>query len=114
LQANLSSTVRLLGEVGVLTDKDIQRIENALIGSRLSGTETIANKIEQTVKDAQMKLDNKIDQYQKLATSGVEALKSPIQEDATVKDKTSQLQAIQEQNAALLQTLNELKAAQGR
>jgi len=114
LQANLSSTVRLLGEVGVLTDKDIQRIESALIGSRLSGTETIANKIEQTVKDAQMKLDNKIDQYQKLATSGIEALKSSTQEGATSTDKTSQLQAIQEQNAALLQTLNELKAARGQ
>lgn len=114
LQANLSSTVRLLGEVGVLTDKDIERIKNALVGSRLSGTETIANKIEQTVKDARMKLDNKIAQYQKLATSGIEALKSPKEEAKTTTDKTLQLQAIQEQNAALLQTLNELKAARGQ
>ena len=118
LKANLSSTVRLLGEMGVLTDKDIERIQQALAGSLTSGTQTIARKIEQVVRDSNIKLNSQISSYQKLAKQGIEGLR-PLQEPTPTAtptaetDKAAQLRAIQEQNAALMQRLNELKAARG-
>ena len=118
LKANLSSTVRLLGEMGVLTDKDIDRIQQAIAGSFTSGTQTIARKIEQVVRDSNIKLSSQISSYQKLAKQGIEGLR-PLQEPAPTAtptaetDKAALAQRIKDELATVMQQINEIKAARG-
>ena len=118
----LPGIVRTLGDVGNIAIGEQKQILDSTMGSLLSGSESVAKRLNQLADYAENVVNYKIQNYSKVAEYGIEGLLStptptptpaPTAAPTAETDKAARLRAIQEQNAALMQRLNELKAARG-
>lgn len=98
------STARLFGEVGNLAQGEQERLIKATLGGRLSGTESVAKRLEALADIGTNIITNQLQTYQKAAESGLAGVLSDIQQTKTSpnveQEKLKILKDIQAQIAA--------------
>jgi len=78
MKSLVPSTARLLGEVGNLAQEEQQRLIDSTLGSELSGSQSIAARLEQLEKTAKDVVTKQMQAYQTVSASGADALLQQI------------------------------------
>jgi hypothetical protein len=77
------STVKMLGDTGALSEFDQQQVLKATMGGVLSGSQSIASRLNQLADMAETKTATALEQYKTAAEGGGDALLKALQQQST-------------------------------
>lgn len=116
LQTLVPSTVKMLGDTGNLSQQEQENVKNATLGGRLSGSESIAARLEQLADMAESKTIASLEQARIAYTQGgdvlLQQLKAKQGAPSLLQAETSSpdLDAARKRNADLKARLTRLEA----
>lgn len=95
MKALVPSTVKTLGDTGNLAQEEQQRVLDATLGSVLSGSESIASRLDQLADLVQTKVGSQMKSYKLAAEQGPEALLAQIERkpESDAKKRNAELKA---------------------
>lgn len=121
LQTLVPSTVKMLGDTGNLSQQEQENVKNATLGGRLSGSESIAARLEQLADMAESKTIASLEQYKTGYTQGgdvlLQQIKSGVPTAATAQTPTAKPVEVDQKLQILKQLQAEIaaeKAKRGR
>lgn len=103
MKALVPSTVKTLGDSGNLAKEEQERVLDATLGSVLSGSESIASRLDQLADLVQTKVGSQMKSYKLAAEQGPEALLAAIERkpesdakkrNAELKERLARLEAL--------------------
>jgi len=102
LQTLVPSTVKMLGDTGNLSIQEQENVKNATLGGRLSGSESIAARLEQLADMAESKTIASLEQFKTGYTQGGDVLLQQIKSGMPAPETTTpDLDAARKRNAEL-------------
>lgn len=123
LQTLVPSTVKMLGDTGNLSQQEQENVKKATLGGRLSGSESIAARLEQLADMAESKTIASLEQFKTGYTQGGDVLLEQIKAGqgapamSAAEESSPGLDAARKRNAELkarLAAIEQLIAQRGR
>lgn len=123
MQTLVPSTVKMLGDTGNLAQQEQENIKQATLGGRLSGSQSIAARLEQLADMAEEKTTASLEQLRTGFTQGGDVLLQQLQtkqnapEIKTVEESSAGVEAAKKRNAELkarLAAIEQLIAQRGQ
>ena len=117
----LPGIVRTLGDVGNIAIEEQKQILDSTMGSLISGSESVAKRLNQLADLTESTINYKIQNYSKVSKYGIEGLvKAPTPTPTTAPAPETEannaelLQKADQELAEIMQEINQIKAARGQ
>lgn len=112
MQTLVPSTVKMLGDTGALSAYDQEAVKKATLGGRLSGSQSIADRLDQLANLAQSKTITSLEAYKTAAESGGAGLMEQLKKKQEPTQTSLISQSEESQKLKILQDLQAELAAE--